>query len=36
MKNATCLALILFLSFPQAIAQKLDSILSRSNFSFSY
>uniref|UniRef100_UPI004047A34E hypothetical protein n=2 Tax=Algoriphagus sp. TaxID=1872435 RepID=UPI004047A34E len=36
MKNATCLALILFLSFPQAIAQKLDLILSRSNFSFSY
>lgn len=36
MKNATCLALILFLSFPQAMAQKLDSILSRSSFSFSY
>jgi hypothetical protein len=36
MKNATCLALILFLSFPQAMAQKFDSILSRSNLSFSY
>ena len=36
MKNATWLALILFLSFPQAMAQKLDSILSRSNLNFSY
>ena len=36
MKNATCLALILFLSFPQAMAQKFDSFLSRSNLSFSY
>jgi hypothetical protein len=36
MKNATWLALILFLSFPQAMAQKFDSILSRSNLSFSY
>ena len=36
MKNVTYLALILFLSFPQAMAQKLDSILSRSIFSFSY
>ena len=36
MKNATLLALILFLSFPPAMAQKLDSILSRSNLSFSY
>ena len=36
MKNATCLALILFLSFPQAMAQKFDSILSKSSFSFSY
>jgi len=36
MKNVTWLALILFLSFPQAMAQKLDSILSRSTFSFNY
>jgi len=36
MKNATCLALILFLSFPQAMAQKFDPIFSRSNLSFSY
>ena len=36
MKNATYLALILFLSFPQAMAQKFDSFLSRSNLSFSY
>jgi hypothetical protein len=36
MKNATWLVLIFFLSFPPAMAQKLDSILSRSNLSFSY
>jgi hypothetical protein len=36
MKNATWLVLIFFLSFPPAMAQKLDSILSRSSFSFSY
>jgi hypothetical protein len=36
MKNATWLVLILFLSFPQAMAQKLDSILYRSTFSFNY
>ena len=36
MKNATLLALLFFLSFPNAMAQKLDSILSRSNLSFSY
>ena len=36
MKNVTCMALILFLSFPPAMAQKLDSILLRSNLSFSY
>lgn len=36
MKNATCLALILFLSFPPAMAQKLDSILSKSSLSFNY
>ena len=36
MKNATWLALILFLSFPKVMAQKLDSIVSRSNLSFSY
>ncbi len=36
MKNATWMALILVLSFPPAMAQKLDSILSRSSFSFSY
>ena len=36
MKNATWLALILFLSFPPAMAQKLDSILSRSSLSFNY
>ena len=36
MKNATWLALIFFLSFPPAMAQKLDSILSKSSFSFSY
>lgn len=34
MKNATYLALILFLSFPIETAQKLDSILSRSSFSY--
>jgi hypothetical protein len=36
MKNATWLVLLFFLSFPPAMAQKLDSILSRSSFSFSY
>ena len=36
MKNTTWLVLIFFLSFPPAMAQKLDSILSRSNLSFSY
>ena len=36
MKNATWLVLIFFLSFPPAMAQKLDSILLRSNLSFSY
>jgi hypothetical protein len=36
MKNATWLALILFLSFPPAMAQKLDSILSKSSLSFNY
>ena len=36
MKNATWLALIFFLSFTNAMAQKLDSILSRSNLNFSY
>ncbi|MCM0042233.1 MAG: hypothetical protein NBV61_05650 [Algoriphagus sp.] len=36
MKNATWLALLFFLSFPNAMAQKLDSILSKSSFSFSY
>jgi hypothetical protein len=37
MKNATWLVvLLIFLSFPPAMAQKLDSILSRSNLSFSY
>jgi hypothetical protein len=36
MKNATWMALILFLSFPTAMAQKLDSILSRSSLSFNY
>jgi len=36
MKNATWLVLIFFLSFPPAMAQKLDSILSRSSLSFSY
>ena len=36
MKNATWLILIFFLSFPPAIAQKIDSILLRSSFSFSY
>ena len=36
MKNATWLALLFFLSFPNAMAQKFDSILSRSSFSFSY
>ena len=36
MKNATWLALLFFLSFPNAMAQKLDSILSRSNLNFSY
>ena len=36
MKNATWLVLLFFLSFPPAMAQKLDSILSRSNLSFSY
>jgi hypothetical protein len=36
MKNTTWLVLIFFLSFPPVIAQKLDSILLRSNLSFSY
>ena len=36
MKNVTWLALLLFFSYPPAMAQKLDSILSRSSFSFSY
>ena len=36
MKNATWLVLIFFLSFPPVMAQKLDSILYRSSFSFSY
>ena len=36
MKNTTWLALLFFLSFPNAMAQKFDSILSRSNLSFSY
>jgi hypothetical protein len=36
MKNATWLILIFFLSFPPAIAQKLDAILSRSSLSFNY
>jgi len=36
MKNATWFVLIFFLSFPPAIAQKLDSILSRSSLSFNY
>ena len=36
MKNATWLALILFLSFPSEMAQKLDSILSKSSLSFNY
>jgi hypothetical protein len=36
MKNATWLVLIIFLSFPPAMAQKLDSILSKSTFSFNY
>ena len=36
MKNTTWLVLIFFLSFPPTMAQKLDSILSRSNLSFSY
>ena len=36
MKNATWLVLIFFLSFPPAMAQKLDSILSKSTFSFNY
>jgi hypothetical protein len=36
MKNAIWLVLIFFLSFPPAMAQKLDSILSKSSFSFSY
>ena len=36
MKNATWMVLILFLSFPPAMAQKLDSILSKSTFSFNY
>ncbi|MCE2777718.1 MAG: hypothetical protein LW824_16235 [Algoriphagus sp.] len=36
MKNATWMVLILFLSFPPVMAQKLDSILSRSTFSFNY
>jgi hypothetical protein len=36
MKNATWLVLIFFLSFPPAMAQKLDAILSRSNLSFNY
>lgn len=36
MKNANWLALIFFLSSPLAIAQKLDSILYKSNLSFNY
>jgi hypothetical protein len=36
MKNATWLFLIFFLSFPAAMAQKLDSILSKSSLSFNY
>ena len=36
MKNATWLVLIFFLSFPPAMAQKLDSILSKSTLSFNY
>jgi hypothetical protein len=36
MKNATWLVLLFFLSFPPAMAQKFDAILSRSNLSFSY
>jgi hypothetical protein len=36
MKNTTWLVLIFFLSFPPAMAQKLDSILSRSTLSFNY
>lgn len=36
MKNATCLALLLFFSFPPAMAQKLDAILSKSSISFNY
>ena len=36
MKNATWLVLIFFLSFPPAMAQKLDSILSKSSLSFNY
>jgi len=36
MKNTTWLVLIFFLSFPPAMAQKLDSILLRSNLSFSF
>jgi hypothetical protein len=36
MKNATWLVLIFFLSFPPAMAQKLDSILSKSTLRFNY
>ena len=36
MKNATWLVLIFFLSFPPAMAQKLDSILPKSTLSFNY
>ena len=36
MKNAIWLVLIFFLSFPPAMAQKLDSILSKSTLSFNY
>jgi len=36
MKNATWLVLLFFLSFPPAMAQKLDSILSKSSLSVNY
>ena len=36
MKNAIWLALLLFFSFPPAMAQKLDAILSKSTLSFNY
>ena len=36
MKYATCLCLILFLSFQTALTQKMDSILFKSTFSFNY